>query len=191
MSTDIRIIIILTLILFILGITLYTSSKHSTESFTSDEAVKNVASLYNQNQLTVSNLTTTGDATIPNAKINKLTLGTKWLLSGVGDNAANDDWLRLTNTLGQPYAGGFAAGRLYDARVGDLADVVNNLRAEINNSRPNCNWSGWNVVCGGCTNERDDYAMYCENGKLTTIKVGDTSQWNFHGKNFPGPTPPW
>jgi hypothetical protein len=43
----------------------------------------------------------------------KLQLGNKWLLSGVGDAHANDDWLRLFNTQGTGYFGGFAAGKLY------------------------------------------------------------------------------
>jgi Chaperone of endosialidase len=47
------------------------------------------------------------------AKISKLQLGNKWLLSGEGDAHANDDWLRLFDIQGAGYFGGFAAGKLY------------------------------------------------------------------------------
>jgi Chaperone of endosialidase len=47
------------------------------------------------------------------AKIPKLQLGNKWLLSGEGDAHANDDWLRLFNIHNTGYFGGFAAGKLY------------------------------------------------------------------------------
>jgi hypothetical protein len=46
-------------------------------------------------------------------KINKLQLGSKWLLSGEGDAHGNDDWLRLFNIQGTDYFGGFAAGKLW------------------------------------------------------------------------------
>ena len=47
------------------------------------------------------------------AKIPKLQLGNKWLLSGEGDAHGNDDWLRLFNTQNTGYFGGLAAGRLW------------------------------------------------------------------------------
>jgi hypothetical protein len=47
-------------------------------------------------------------------KTDKLQLGNKWLLSGVGDAEANDDWLRLKNANApRDYYGGFAALRLW------------------------------------------------------------------------------
>jgi Chaperone of endosialidase len=46
-------------------------------------------------------------------KINKLQLGSKWLLSGEGDAHGNDEWLRLFNIQGTDYFGGFAAGKLW------------------------------------------------------------------------------
>jgi len=46
-------------------------------------------------------------------KTNKLQLGNKFLLSGVGDAHANDDWLRMFDKDGKGYNGGFAAGRLW------------------------------------------------------------------------------
>lgn len=43
----------------------------------------------------------------------RLYLGKKWSLSGVGDKHADDSWLRLFNTNGTDYYGGFAAGKLW------------------------------------------------------------------------------
>jgi hypothetical protein len=57
---------------------------------------------------------TNGDLTVTGiTKTKKLQLGNKWLVSGVGDAHANDDWLRLFNIQGTGYFGGFAAGKLY------------------------------------------------------------------------------
>lgn len=46
-------------------------------------------------------------------KTQKLQLGEKWLLSGVGDGQANDAWLRLTGLDGKAYYGGLAADTMY------------------------------------------------------------------------------
>ncbi len=46
-------------------------------------------------------------------KVNVLQLGDKWRLSGVGDWGANDDWLRLANTVNNNYFGGLAAFKLW------------------------------------------------------------------------------
>ncbi|MBL8485082.1 MAG: tail fiber domain-containing protein [Rhodocyclaceae bacterium] len=75
-------------------------------------------------------------------RASKLRLGDKWLLSGVGDAEANDDWLRLKNA-GSPrdYYGGFAASKLWstagqigsDARmkqdIAPIAAALSKLRA--------------------------------------------------------------
>ncbi|MCP4667296.1 MAG: tail fiber domain-containing protein [Deltaproteobacteria bacterium] len=50
----------------------------------------------------------------------KLRLGDKWLLSGIGDGHANDDWLRVFNVDGSDYYGGLAAGRLW-TKEGSIA----------------------------------------------------------------------
>lgn len=49
----------------------------------------------------------------------KFQLGNKWLLSGVGDKDANDEWLRLKGLDGSTYYGGFAAGKLWSG--GDVS----------------------------------------------------------------------
>jgi hypothetical protein len=45
--------------------------------------------------------------------VDKLQLGDKWMLSGVGDATANDDWLRLFRKDGKGYHGGVAAGKAW------------------------------------------------------------------------------
>jgi hypothetical protein len=64
-------------------------------------------------------------------KTDKLRLGDKWVLSGVGDGQFNDDWLRLMNA-GSPaaYYGGLAAGRLWTAQ-GALAGSDLRLKHDI------------------------------------------------------------
>lgn len=43
----------------------------------------------------------------------RLYLGKKWSLSGVGESKGNDEWLRLLNYKGTGYYGGFAADKLW------------------------------------------------------------------------------
>ena len=65
-------------------------------------------------------------------KTNKLQLGEKWLLSGVGDTHANDEWLRLypTKPRREEYYGGFAAGKLY-SKTGTVQGSDRRLKTEI------------------------------------------------------------
>jgi hypothetical protein len=68
---------------------------------------------------------------VPNTlRASKVQLGDKWLLSGVGDGHANDDWLRLMNNAGGDYLGGFAAGRLWTAQ-GALTGSDSRLKKNI------------------------------------------------------------
>ena len=61
----------------------------------------------------------------------KLRLGDKWMLSGVGDGQGNDDWLRLMNAGNVAvYYGGLAAGRLWTAQ-GALAGSDLRLKHDI------------------------------------------------------------
>ena len=59
--------------------------------------------------------------------ITKLQLGDKWLLSGVGDIHGNDDWLRLFNSSGNDYYGGFATNRLWVKNDAYFAVVGGNV----------------------------------------------------------------
>jgi len=62
--------------------------------------------------------TMNNDATVAGkVKASRVQLGNKFLLSGVGDGHANDDWLRMMNKDGTDYYGGFATGRLWTPSV--------------------------------------------------------------------------
>jgi hypothetical protein len=80
------------------------------------EAVQNIASVYNKDNMAVTNI-----------KTNTLQLGDKWKISGVGDKETDDSWLRLFGKDGPNYYGGFAAGQLYTAN-----DLIVRKNASIN-----------------------------------------------------------
>lgn len=61
---------------------------------------------------------------------NRLLLGNKWNMSGVGDGHANDDWLRLMGTDGSNYYGGLAAGRLWSS-TGALSGSDATMKTDI------------------------------------------------------------
>ena len=63
-------------------------------------------------------------------KFNKIILGDKFSMSGVGDGHANDYWLRLMRPDGGDYYGGLAAGRLYTAE-GGLAGSDRKMKENI------------------------------------------------------------
>jgi len=65
-----------------------------------------------------------------NTKTNVLQLGEKFRMSGVGDGAANDDWLRLFNKENNNYYGGFAAGRLW-TNEGKLTGSDKRMKTDI------------------------------------------------------------
>ncbi|ARF10075.1 hypothetical protein Indivirus_12_3 [Indivirus ILV1] len=135
----------------IIVIKLLTMSKAKLEHLTStsDEAIQNIASLYNKDQMTIGNLTATGTTTLNNVtasngnidtiKTGKLLLGNKWILTGTGKDTQgyDDNWLRFIDTNGK-YYGGVAAGTFYDASMGMtikqyIDTTANNINAEINN----------------------------------------------------------
>jgi Chaperone of endosialidase len=64
-------------------------------------------------------------------KTEKLALGDKWLLSGVGDAHGNDEWLRLFNNQGTGYYGGLAADKLYSS-TGTIQGSDIHLKRDIN-----------------------------------------------------------
>ena len=65
-----------------------------------------------------------------NTIVNKLKLGNKWTMSGVGDAHGNDDWLRLFGNNEGGYYGGFAAGRLWTGQ-GYLAGSDRKMKENI------------------------------------------------------------
>ena len=74
-----------------------------------------------------------GGAKVPgNLTADKISLGTKFQMSGIGDGMANDEWLRMVNPADPTkYAGGFAAQKIWTQSMllnGDLkADGIVNF----------------------------------------------------------------
>jgi len=178
------IVIVVVLFLFIF---IKISNRSRFEHLTNDEAVKNIASLYNTGQLTATNLTATGLTTTP-----KLQLGNKWVLSGVaGTDGLNDSWLRLLGPDGK-YYGGLAADKLWvsGAYNSDVATALNdlnnrvnatnaanaNLTTQLNNTNANiasfgnCNWDGDRSIYGGNGGCEDDFTFTCTNKKLVKVR---------------------
>lgn len=135
-------IVIMIILVFIF--ILFVASKRI-EQFTADEAVKNVASLYNQGNLTVTQVTTptivgqnnalkiTGNVNIP-GQISSPSLDT------INSN--------LTN--------------LINAKVTELTNQINDVKGNL----VKCNWNGRKFVNGdkGC---EDDYWLDCNGTYLT------------------------
>lgn len=85
--------------------------KYNMENFTNDEAVKNLASLYNQGQLSVSNFTTTGTATINALNVNSAT-NTNTLMVGNGATINGDSSINSITTKGLTSTGAVNANTL-------------------------------------------------------------------------------
>ncbi|MBI4215749.1 MAG: hypothetical protein HY602_03425 [Parcubacteria group bacterium] len=91
------------------------------------------------------------------AKTDKLRLGNKWLLSGVGDAHGNDEWLRLFDAAGTGYYGGVAMGKLW---VGGEACIGGTCRTS---------WPAGNLACGtGATSGWGEQRFDCPGGQIMT-----------------------
>lgn len=171
-SQSFRIILIIFIICFVI---IFKYNNTQIEHLTNDEAVKNIASLYNTQALTATNLTATNSTTTP-----KIQLGNKWVLSGVADTSGtNDEWLRLLNSSGQ-YYGGLAANKLwvansYNSDVGgaltDLNTRINALNTKVDAAIANLNAT---VVKKGPINLVATYSGYYGNARTNQpIKVSE------------------
>jgi|GEM_PF-1234427 len=70
---------------------------------------------------------------VSNLTADRVYLGKKWMLSGVGDGMANDEWLRLANQAGNDYSGGFAMNKLWVGKDGYLGgDLTVEGKVNIN-----------------------------------------------------------
>lgn len=89
-----------------------------------------------------------GGSSANNTKVTtqKLQLGNKFLMSGVGDAHANDDWLRMFDKDGKGYYGGFAAGRLWTPSFYSDANGAN-INGKLHVGRGDGNWN-WIRVQG-------------------------------------------
>eukprot|EP00798_Chlamydomonas_sp_ICE-L_P029736 gene29736-biopygen4362 len=102
-----------------------------------------------------------------NLNANRIKLGDKWTLSGVGDKHGNDDWLRLFNKDGTGYYGGLAAGRLWSGGATQLNGPT---------STRDINAKG-NVNVTGAVNVKGADAKLCIDGGVTcSIAAAD---WAF------------
>jgi hypothetical protein len=93
-----------------------------------------------------------------NLNANRIKLGDKWTLSGVGDKHGNDDWLRLFNKDGTGYYGGLAAGRLWSGGATHLNGPTSTRDINANgnvNVTGAVNASGNLCVQNECLNNTD------------------------------------
>jgi hypothetical protein len=130
-------IIIIILLIILLHIK-YTKSEHLTNN--SDEAIQNLASMYNSG----------------NVITNKLNLGTKWSLSGVGDGVDGkdnkDDWLRLTDKDGKTLYGGAMMDKI---SVNKDAEIKGNLNIGKNLMTPTIQSNADKITIGKANKSND------------------------------------
>ena len=93
---------------------------------------------------------------VPAAKIDKLQLGSKFSLSGVGDAYSDDNWLRLFDSEGKSYAGGLGMANLF-VKDGSKLNVVEAANISV---------SGELKVKGGASEHNPgNLDTYMPNGK--------------------------
>ena len=141
----------------------------------SDEAIQNLASLYNTDQLTIGKINATGKVESEQIqskfiKTDRLQLGDKWILTGSGKDAAgvDDTWLRFMNPgqTKEPAGGGIAVGTIYDysmantikgyidggfGTVGSMKNIKDNTRCP----------DGWDLTGEFGTGSLDDCGNQC------------------------------
>jgi hypothetical protein len=121
-----------------------------------------------------------------NLNANRIKLGDKWTLSGVGDKHGNDDWLRLFNKDGTGYYGGLAAGRLWSGGATTLNGPTStrdiNAKGNVNVTGA-VNASGNLCVQNECLNKTDLQQMKTNNA---TVKKDFSTGLNITNGD-PGP----
>lgn len=184
MKRIIIVIIITVLICFFIFRTVLNKEEMTIEGLTSDEAIKNVASIYNTDKMSLTNLNVTGEQTVNSLTATKATIPT---LTSTSANITNGTITNLSSTNAN-LSGQLNAGTLADSSMGNVKQYIDNA---IENSRISCNWNGWDVVCGACSDSKDDYGLYCSNGKITQIYLINTNgTWGYNGNNYPGSSIP-
>lgn len=140
--------LVIIIILFFIFV-LFVTSKGQLEFFTADEAVKNVASLYNQGNMTVTKITTSE-------------------LIGQNNN------IKITGNLS---AGQITSPTIENINT-NVNNIINtkikDITAQLDtvkNSLPTCNWNGERIVCGDCGGREDDYMINCKNGRIVGFRV--------------------
>lgn len=140
-----KILILVIIITIIVGLLLFrplrTNEGLAVEGLTSDEAIKNIASVYNTDKMAVTNLNVTGEEVANSIKTGKLQLGNKWTLIGSGKDTSgiDDEWLRFNDAAGKVY-GGIAVGKLWDVSSGgQISTIISGLQGSINGVQGNVN----------------------------------------------------
>jgi len=175
-------IIALSLIILI-GLILFKPKMGTVECLdTPDEAIANLASIYNENDMTTTNLITSKDATVGNnlSVNNDIFLGDGKTFRGKGRmHVHGPELLYLLNkngvVIGKEWKGngnlsvqGNITGPTISAINKRISDVRNELLRNIQGKRPGCNWNGCRGIWGDHGKE-DDYNMCCSGGKITGI----------------------
>ena len=82
---------------------LYISASNRSEGFSTDEAIQNLASLYNKDELIVTNLTVTGKSTISNLEVNGESTFNKKILAKGNIRIPKCGSIQYDNTSGTGY----------------------------------------------------------------------------------------
>jgi len=109
-----KIIVIIFMIIIIIKVFIFDNNNK--ETFNNSEQIGGVDDANAINTLAqLARKLMDGGAKVPgNLTADKVSLGAKFQLSGVGDGMANDEWLRVVNPAdATKYSGGLAAGKLY------------------------------------------------------------------------------
>lgn len=172
------------------------NSNNLMEGFSCDlncEAIQNIASLYNKENMTIDNLTVTGNLDVQGKTTTK----------ELGAEKGNLGWINFESDRLESEASGllFHSGgyiqaikpKTFDPLLGGIVvkkisglddGIHGNLKVHGNVSadnfkygttniadsiRPKCDWTGWKWIYGdqGCA---DDVALYCSDGRITETK---------------------
>ncbi len=175
-----------------------------TATNTSGRAITELPGSGTPNLELISSVMATNGMTVKNTlKADKVQLGDKFMLSGVGDAHANDDWLRMFDKDGKDYHGGIAMRRLWtrdEAHLNGQTNVSGNLNVRGGSSEHNPGgwwthfpWSGdnKNYIRGdteirGNTNNIGDLNVGRNanvQGRLHFTDPGMAKGWSFAGNN--------
>ena len=116
---------------------------------------------------------------------NQVQLGNKWLLSGVGDGDANDDWLRLKGLNGKDYYGGFAAGKgWFGNDVSAQGTIYANRVCNLAGNRCLNLWDAFSGVGAASISAANGSKVAIQDdGNLVRYRKNNSAQWASGGGN--------
>ena len=118
---------------------------------------------------------------------NKLQLGNKWLFSGVGDNQANDSWLRMFDAQGSNYSGGIAMANLWtrdNAYLNGTTQVANLTTGPLTGTSATFNGQLQNngtTILNGMTNLNNNTISLRGDNNHGLVYSGDVDGPNLYG----------